>query len=227
MHYYQFNIGDYASHTQGLSLMEDLAYRRLLDHYYMNERPFNGCSTDVARTIGMRDFVDEVDYVLNKFFLQNDSGDWFNKRADAEILAFRKKVVSASAAGKASAARRLNSRSTDVQQSFNGRLTDVEPTINQEPINNKKITSEPEPSRFDEFWQAYAKKTGKQNAIKVWKRLRPDDDLIDVIVGAAQTTAQATEVKYRKDPERWLKGRHWEDEVAGEASSGGIDPRLL
>jgi len=35
MHYYQFNIGDYASHTRHLSDLEDLAYRRLLDAYYL------------------------------------------------------------------------------------------------------------------------------------------------------------------------------------------------
>ena len=45
MHYFQFNIGDYASHTRHLTLMEDLAYRRLLDLYYMRE----GCLVgDVA-----------------------------------------------------------------------------------------------------------------------------------------------------------------------------------
>ncbi|NDH69342.1 MAG: DUF1376 domain-containing protein, partial [Gammaproteobacteria bacterium] len=33
MHYYQFHIGDYKSHTHHLSLLEDLAYRRLLDFY--------------------------------------------------------------------------------------------------------------------------------------------------------------------------------------------------
>ena len=85
MHYYQFNIGDYKSHTSGLSIIEDIAYRRLLDTYYLNERPFNGCSKDVAREIGMREYADEVDYVLSKFFTQKGSGDWENKRAKKEI----------------------------------------------------------------------------------------------------------------------------------------------
>ena len=34
MHFYQFNIGDYASHTRHLNPIEDIAYRRLLDIYY-------------------------------------------------------------------------------------------------------------------------------------------------------------------------------------------------
>ena len=40
MHFYSFNIGDYASHTRHLTPMEDLAYRRLLDIYYLHEQPF-------------------------------------------------------------------------------------------------------------------------------------------------------------------------------------------
>ena len=47
MNYYPFHIGDYASHTRHLTLMEDLAYRRLLDLYYLHERPLNARSTPV------------------------------------------------------------------------------------------------------------------------------------------------------------------------------------
>ena len=64
MNYFSFHIGDYAAHTQRLSLMEDLAYRRMMDAYYVAERPFNGCSTDVAREIGMMDQLEAVEYVL-------------------------------------------------------------------------------------------------------------------------------------------------------------------
>lgn len=140
MHYYQFNIGDYSSHTKGLSLMEDLAYRRLLDEYYLAERPLNGCSTTVARMIGMRDNKAEVSYVLSLFFVQNDDGTWSNPRADREIESFRAKLEQASRAGRASAERRLNAGSTDVQRSS----TDVQPNINQEPITNNQKTKEKE-----------------------------------------------------------------------------------
>lgn len=49
MNYYQFHVGDYAAHTRNLGLLEDLAYRRMLDAYYVNERPFVGGVQDVAR----------------------------------------------------------------------------------------------------------------------------------------------------------------------------------
>ena len=125
MHYYQFNIGDYASHTRHLSLLEDLAYRRLLDAYYLHEKPMNLDSAMVARQIGMREHADIVDIVLNEFFERMD-GDFVHPRADKEIQAFKGKIQQASRAGKASAERRSNGRSTDVQLN-----------INQEPLTIK------------------------------------------------------------------------------------------
>lgn len=136
MHYYQFNIGDYSSHTSRLSLIEDLAYRRLLDLYYLTERPFNGCSTDVARDIGLQDYQKEVDYILAKFF-PKDGENWVNSRCKKEIESYQSKKATASKAGKASAEARKNKAS---KHPFNDRSTTVQPNINQEPINNKHKT---------------------------------------------------------------------------------------
>lgn len=122
MHYYQFHIGDYASHTRHLSLIEDIAYRRLLDFYYLHENPIK--QRDIARQIGMKDQEQDVLTVLNEFFVSTDAG-FVSPRADKEIAHFHAKLEQASKAGKASAERRSNVRSTDVQ-----------PTNNQQPITN-------------------------------------------------------------------------------------------
>ena len=138
LNYYSFHIGDYAAHTRNLSLLEDLAYRRLLDAYYLAERPLSGCAADVAREIGMRDHVAEVEYVLGKFFDRTDGG-WANKRADAEIRHFSDKKQKASDAGKASAKRRSKAGSTSVEKNATDVdvfATDVQPTNNQEPITS-------------------------------------------------------------------------------------------
>jgi uncharacterized protein YdaU (DUF1376 family) len=128
MHYFQFHIGDYKSHTHHLTVIEDIAYRRLLDHYYLHEAPIK--QRDIARQIGMRDHEQEVLSVLNEFFVSTEKG-FINDRADRAIAEYHGKKEQASKAGKASAERRSNARSTDVQ-----------PTINQEPltINHKPIT---------------------------------------------------------------------------------------
>lgn len=136
MHYYQFNIGDYVSHTRHLSAIEDIAYRRLLDAYYLSERPLNSGLTSVARQIGMREHEEEVGLVLEEFFVLGEDG-WTNHRADKEIAHYKSKIEQASKAGRASAERRSSIRSTDVQ-----------PTNNQEPITNNQepIIKEGKPS---------------------------------------------------------------------------------
>jgi len=168
MHYYQFNIGDYASHTRHLDLLEDLAYRRILDLYYLHERPLNGDATLVAKQIGMRDEAATVRDVLNEFFEKTDEG-YVNSRADKEIAHYHSKIEQASRAGKASAERRSIVRSTDVQ-----------PNNKQETINNKQIKEKvaaapvvlPDWIPLD-TWQAYLamrkkiKKPATEYAIKL------------------------------------------------------------
>lgn len=134
MHYFQFHIGDYASHTRHLSHIEDLAYRRLLDFYYLHENPIK--HHDIARQIGMREHEQDVLTVLNEFFLSTPDG-FVSPRADKEIQHFHSKVEQASKAGKASAERRLNGRSTDVQ-----------PTINHKPLTNNHIVKQNRGSRL-------------------------------------------------------------------------------
>ena len=99
MHFYQFHIGDYKSHTSHLTPMEDLAFRRLLDFYYLHEHPIK--HRDVARQIGLKDFEQDVITVLEEFFLSTDAG-FVNPRADKEIAKYRE----FSEAGKRGAAKR-------------------------------------------------------------------------------------------------------------------------
>lgn len=144
MHYYQFNIGDYASHTSRLSPMEDLAYRRLLDLYYLNEQPLDGCVTNVAREIGLVEHVSSVEYVLGKFFTFSENV-FKQKRIDSEIKKFKSNAKNKSKAGKASAkARREKALKTEtgVEQVLNTEPTNEQLTINHKPItNNHKTTN--------------------------------------------------------------------------------------
>ena len=102
MHYYQFHIGDYKTHTHHLTPMEDLAFRRLLDHYYLHELPIK--QRDISRQIGLKDYEQEVLSVLNEFFIDTAEG-YINPRADAEIAKFKSFVES----GKRGADKRWNS----------------------------------------------------------------------------------------------------------------------
>lgn len=146
MHYYQFNIADYQSHTKHLTPIEDICYRRLLDWQYMHERPITKDVHAICRLLMLKEYSTDVEQVLNEFFTLTDDG-WINNRAFEEIEQFHDKSKKASEAGKASAAKRLlNVKTTNNQQhnnrneqTFNERSTNAQPTINQEPltINHK------------------------------------------------------------------------------------------
>jgi hypothetical protein len=63
-----------------------LAYRRLIDLYYLNEVPFEPDLAAIARKI--KSSSDVVDVILNEFFAFED-GKWHNKRADIEIAKYQ------------------------------------------------------------------------------------------------------------------------------------------
>ena len=81
MHFYDWNIGDYAKKTAHLTNGEDLAYRRALDVYYDTEKPFD--ITHGLATLSRRLRVDEKDLksVIDEFFPGGR-----NSRAD-EVIA--------------------------------------------------------------------------------------------------------------------------------------------
>lgn len=100
MHYYQFNIGDYKSHTEHLSDTEDLAYRRMLDLYYLHEKPLPPEVEQIARLIRMRTHCECIANVLREFFTQTENG-WENTRANSEISCMDAKSRKASDSAKA------------------------------------------------------------------------------------------------------------------------------
>lgn len=100
MHYFQFNIGDYQSHTAHLTEIEDLAYRRLLDWYYLHESPIPLNIDEISRQIRMRSHSDCIASVLNEYFSHTEDG-WIHHRANKEIAKVGIKSEKASESAKA------------------------------------------------------------------------------------------------------------------------------
>ena len=99
MHYYSFNIGDYASSTAHLEPLEDLAYRRLLDLYYSSEQAIPDDLNQTARLIRMRPHSEFIATVLSEFFTLEDDG-WHCERADVEIFKYNEKSSKAAKSAK-------------------------------------------------------------------------------------------------------------------------------
>ena len=147
MHYYKFNIGDYASHTNHLSIEEDLAFRRMLDWHYLHESPLPDNVEQIARLIRMRSHGDSIAIVLQEFFDLGEYG-WFQSKAVKEIEQYLAKSEKA----KKSAAARWNKRDANALQDECDSNANHKPlTINQEPLNNTSISPTAQSAKADKI----------------------------------------------------------------------------
>jgi len=125
--------------------MEDLAYRRLLDLYYLREGPLPADVQATAKLVRMRSMAADVESVLNEFFTLTEAG-WMHVRCEQEIEHMQDKQAKAKASAAASvkarqafATKKANGRSTDVEE----KQTDVElptPTPTPTPVLKKTAT---------------------------------------------------------------------------------------
>jgi uncharacterized protein YdaU (DUF1376 family) len=96
LNFYDFHIGDYASRTGHLEPMEDLAYRRMLDLYYVRELPLPENLDEVAKLIRLREHADLIRSVLGEFFHLTDRG-WEHDKCEEVIAAAEEKRSKAQA----------------------------------------------------------------------------------------------------------------------------------
>lgn len=221
MFYYAFALRDYIAKTRHLSLMEDLAYRRLLDAYYTLEGPLPATAEACARLIVMRDHLEEVQAVLSEFFTLTEAG-WMNERCEEELAKYRRQCDKGR---KGAEARWAKPEASHGHATGNGSgnatgNAQAMPTKNQEPRTKKP----PQPPQgelgFPEFWSAYPRKDARAVALASWLKLKPDDELRAKIV--AHVTARAQSKDWTKDggqfvpmASTFLNQRRWEDEVKG------------
>ena len=208
MHYYTFNIGDYARRTKYLDLMEDLAYRRLLDLYYLNEQPFAQDCTVLARKIGMKEHTEAVQFVLDEFFPNG-----INRHADAEITRVREKSEKA----RQSALKR--------HKGANAQRTQSEGNATQYPIPNTQLKDSVQTSctkrvqktaeHFEEFWRQYPIKKNKKRARDIWKNKQLDKIAFILIEDVMRRNESDNDWArgYIPHATTYLNGERWEDEI--------------
>jgi uncharacterized protein YdaU (DUF1376 family) len=101
--------------------MEDLAYRRLLDVYYMREGVLPADIQQAAKLVRLRSCAGDVESVLREFFTLTEDG-WRHSRCDAEIAKMQDKQEKARASGIASA----NARKAYAERTSKAKPTDAE-----------------------------------------------------------------------------------------------------
>ena len=146
--------------------MEDLAYRRLLDFYFLHEQPIK--HRDIARQIGMREHEEDVMTVLNEFFISTEDG-FVSPRADKEIKQYKEFAE----AGKRGAAKRWGTPPNG--EAISPPNATPIATNNHKPITNNHIKEKQQRgSRLTQDWVL-------TNPMDQWaKQERPDLDVNQV-----------------------------------------------
>lgn len=83
------------------------------------------------------------------------------------------------------------------------------------PVEKAKSTAPATPSLFDDFYDAYPKKSGKQAAVKAFaKVIQRGADARDIIAGAQRyrDDPNLPDRQYIPDPGTWLNAGRWDDE---------------
>jgi uncharacterized phage protein (TIGR02220 family) len=134
LNYYPHHIGDYTRDTAHLSMLEDAAYRRMLDVYYRTESPLPKDQHAIYRLVRATTRQEKlaVDIVIGEFFTESPDG-WRNKRADEEILISKEKSAKAAESANMRWHRPSNANAMRTQCEGNA-------PNNQEPITNNQRT---------------------------------------------------------------------------------------
>lgn len=230
MHYYKFNIGDYASHTQHLDPIEDIAYRRMLDWVYLHESPLPDSPEQIGRLIRMRTHSECIAVVLREFFVLTDHG-WMQEKADSEIQAYNEKSTKAKASAMARWAKKPNKQDANALQPESERNANHKPlTTNKETLNNNhNILIENE---FERFWLAgmtkQSKQKSKQAFVKQFKEAKKtakditETTFTDYLVADIQKRLAADVFGFDKmHPTTYLNQQRWHDDIVENKKPSG------
>ena len=151
MHYYSFNPKDYMSKTAFLEPMEDLAYRRMLDHCYLNELPLPKDVGEIAMLIRMRSHTESIKVVLHYFFELTPQG-YVCDRVVRELAAYHCKSEKAKASADARWEKHRN-KSKDLPKEN----SECKPDANalrdecERNANNKQLTNNHKPLTSNQY----------------------------------------------------------------------------
>lgn len=136
-----------------------------------------------------------------------------------------KRIIRLSYPVKKSSLPRENNFTTPSEKNCTDNITSINTTINNiTPISpkgdrqKKKEVDMILENRFEIFWNAYPKKVGKKVAKKAWLKLKPTENLLNIMLKAIAICKlsrqwQSDDGRYIPNPSTWLNQERWKDEV--------------
>ena len=161
MHYYKFNIADWALHTSHLTLTEEATYFRLINFYYDSEQPIPIETQPVIRRLRLGNDPEIVKSILGEFFTETEKG-FVHTRCEALLKEYRKTAKKNKVNGAKGGRPKKDVPLKETQEKPSGLDlgTQEEPkhnpnqeliTINQEPLTTTKDIGDKSPAKAKRF----------------------------------------------------------------------------
>jgi hypothetical protein len=103
------------------------------------------------------------------------------------------------------------------EQPVNSKRTTNEQPVNTNNNENNSTMKQTYAQGFARFWKAYPKKKSKGQAEKSWAKLKPSEQLVDLMVSKIKLAMTSEDWnrdngQYIPHPATWLNAKCWEDE---------------
>jgi len=194
-----FYPGDYLRDTQNFTEGQQVAYDRI-----MCEHMRNICITQTQLNFFTKR-ISSAEKAELMFYLKRVNGGYQIEWVAESIIKRRAYTES----------RRNNKRKKDksVCSTYDNHM--------ENENENENIYND---SAFAQFWEAYPKKRSKGQAEKAFKKLKPDDSLLQTILDKIELLKLTDDWKKDKGqfipyPATWLNAKGWEDEIEAEKKS--------
>lgn len=158
-------------------------------------------------------------------FWKISGGRWSQKRLGAELDKARQYVESQSEKGKKGGRGNKAGEKLDVKPDESRGKAGAKPTETPLPSPTPRSRTRSNPlsadadGEFEKFWSTYPRKTAKQAALKAFRKINPDADLLAFILKSIAAHTQTEQ--WRRDviphAATWLNHRRWEDELGRAA----------
>lgn len=218
MHRFDFHIGDYHAATSYLTKLEDLAYRRMMDCYYRDEKPLDTDLVRVGLAIGYvsDEEVAAVRAVLDRFFVKETDG-YHQKRIDEEISAYRKRVVTAQENGKKGGKKPTRNRVGNQSGNQVGTDLGTKRQTNHPPsaVNTVTTVTDGQPSSAPTVWDLWVALAGEKHRSTLGGLIRAYGE--DVVSNAVAEVSR----KRPGDPVSYLHG------ILKAQAKKGAPPRIV
>lgn len=97
MNWYKFNIAEFRAQTVDIGDAEELAYRRLIDHYYTQEGPLK---YDMSALMDVTNMDEEIVALVLDSFFELKGKHWHKADIDADIARRKNQLAVNRAQGK-------------------------------------------------------------------------------------------------------------------------------